>query len=305
MQGSSPSTSSRAASTPCGAASTATLASVYSAVAQRIYNGELRGNEVNVDLARITGSQELARALAGSDRAAVYAAVHGIVYHLHWHIVRLRVLRLGQVLADVGGPYIIAPVSGALTWRGRTVGTFVTSVQDDIGYVKLVSRFTGVPIDLYRNGAFLMGTLRPAPASVRNGRFVTVAGRSYQADVLDAQAFPSGTLEAVLFVPRAPRAIAERSCEDVRVLNGWGNVARHIASRFKPVDANYAALVDTLQGSSGGFAYVRSGYRRLAGGAAPATIPSNGVVSYRGRTWSVFSWEPVPPARVYLLTPSR
>ena len=290
--------------TPCGAASTATLAGVYSEVAQRIYNGELRGNEVGIDIAHITGSRELLSALAGSNQTAIYAAVHRIVYTPHWHIVRLRVLRGGRVLADVGGPYIIAPISGPLRWHGRTVGTFVTSVQDDIGYVKLVSRFTGVPIDIYRNGSFLMGTLRPAPGAVRDGQPVTVGGKSFEAHVLHAQAFPTGTLAAVLFVPRASGAVAARSCTDVRVLDGWGNVAKHIASRFSPLAANYTALVDTLQGSSGGFAYVRAGSRRLAGGSAPASIPSSGTIRYRGRSWSVFSWEPVPPARVYLLTPA-
>ncbi len=299
-----PSPPSAATPAPCGSASTATLAGVYSEVAQRIYNGELRGYEVGADIARITGSRELLSALAGSNQAAIHAAVHRIVYTPHWHIVRLRVLRGGRVLADVGGPYIIAPVSGPLRWHGRTVGTFVTSVQDDIGYVKLVSRFTGVPIDLYRNGSFLMGTLRPAPAGVRDGQFVTVGGKSFEAHVLRTRAFPTGMLAAVLFVPRASGAVAARSCTDVRVLDGWGSVAKHIASRYSPLAANYPALVDTLHGSSGGFAYVRAGSRLLAGGSTPASIPSSGAIRYRGRSWSVFSWEPVPPARVYLLTPA-
>ncbi len=290
------------ASSACGPASTATLASVYGSVAQRIYNGELHGNEVGVDIARITGYKPLLSALASSNVGAVREAVHKIVYTPHWHIVRLRVIQNGHVLADVGGPYIIAPVSGALRWHGRTVGSFVTSVQDDIGYVKLVSRFTGVPIDLYRGGSFLMGTLTPAPSSVSDGQSVVVSGRSYQAHVLDTLAFPSGTLKAVLFVPNASGAVAAQSCADV-TLRAWGDVARHIASRFSPLSANYQALVDTLQGSSGGFAYVRAGSQRLAGGAAPASLPQSGIVGYRGRSWSVFSWEPSPPARVYLLTP--
>ena len=73
-----------------------------------------------------------------------------IVYTPHWHIVRLRVMQGTRVLADVGGPYVIAPVTGTLEQHGRTLGRYVMSVQDDTGYVKLVSRFIGVPVELYR-----------------------------------------------------------------------------------------------------------------------------------------------------------
>src|SRR5665213_2397489 len=119
----------------CGAASTAITASVDAAVARGIYAAEIHSNEVSSDRAHVIGSQALRSALAGNDRAAVYAAVHAIVYAPHWHIVRLRVLKAGRVLVDVGGPDVIAPVSGTLRWKGRPVGSYVMSVQDDAGYV--------------------------------------------------------------------------------------------------------------------------------------------------------------------------
>ncbi len=298
----------RATSGRCGAASAEAIASVDARVAQRIYTGELRGSEVSADVAHINGDGELRSALASSNAAAVYAAVHTLVYTPHWHIVRLRVVKNGQVLADVGGPYIIAPVSGTLKWRGRKVGSYVMSVQDDVGYVKLISRFIGVPIDLYRtppapSGSFLMGTLQPAPSSVSSGQSVTVAGSTYEAHVLNTLAFPTGTLQAALFVPKPTSAMASRSCAAVRVA-AWGNVAKHIASRFTPLSAHYSDLVGTLKGSTAGLVYVRAGSKQLAGGVGPARIPHSGTVKYRGRSWSVFSWEPVPPARIYFLTPA-
>jgi len=290
-------------STPCAAASATTIAGVDATVAQTIYQGELHSREVRADIAHIAGSRELLSAVASSNATAAYAAVYTIVYTPHWHIVRLRVVRNGRVLADVGGPDIIAPVSGPLRLKGRVVGSFVMSVQDDLGYVKLVSRFIGVPIDLYRNGAFVMGTLQPAPASATTGAQVDVAGRKYQAHVLDALAFPSGALRVALFVPEPTSAVTGQSCAAVRVA-AWGSVAKHIAARFNPLAAHYRELVETLRGSTGGLAYVRAGSSRIAGGAGPARIPHSGTVSYRGRSWSVFSWEPVPPARIYLLTPA-
>jgi hypothetical protein len=48
---------------------------------------------------------------------------------------------------------------------------------------------------------------------------------------------------------------------------------------------------------------VRIGIRPIAGseGIGPAALPLSGTVSYLGRTWSVFSFAPTPPARIYLL----
>jgi hypothetical protein len=290
-----------APSSPCGAASAGTIAGVDAIVAQQIYAAELRGHEVSADIAHVIGSQMLLRALARNNQAAVSAAVHAIVYTPLWHIVRLRVERAGRVLADVGGPDVIAPISGALRWQGRTIGTYVMSVQDDVGYVKLVSRFIGVPIDLYRNGSFLMGTLQPPPAPVSSGASVSVGGRAYQARVLSAHSFPTGSLRVALLVPSPTSTFA--SCAAVRLAE-WGSVAMHIADRFSPLPAHYRDLIDILRSMTDGLAYVRSGSTRLAGGTGPSRVPDRGTVKYKGRSWSVFSWAPRPPARIYFLIPS-
>ncbi len=297
------SVSSSAASPACGAASASTIAGVDTTVAQGIYTAEIHSSEVRADISHITGSQALLSASASNNEAAVYAAVHGIVYTPHWHIVRLRVVKAGRVVADVGGPDVIAPVSGTLRWKGRTIGTYVMSVQDDVGYVKLVSRIIGVPIDLYRDRAFLMGTLQPAPSAVSAGSSVDVGGASYQVQLLSANAFPSGTLRVALLVPTPAPSVSSASCTSIR-LAAWGSIAMHVAARFKPLQAHYQDLVDVLHGTTGGPAFVLSGSTRIAGGAVPARIPARGIVSFAGRSWSVFSWEAVPPARIYFLTPS-
>ena len=94
-----------------------------------IYRNELAGTEVSFDLEQITGAADLLSAVAGHDRAGALKAVSRIVFHRHWHIVRLRALDAsGHLLADVGGPYVIAPVSGVLRsgrarrWQLRDVG---------------------------------------------------------------------------------------------------------------------------------------------------------------------------------------
>jgi hypothetical protein len=291
----------------CGAASAQTVASVYDRVARRIYEGEIHSAEVRVDVAHIASSRELLGALASSNAQAVHRAVYSIVYTPHWHIVRLRVTQNGHVLADVGGPYIIAPISGPLTVNGRKVGTYTMSVQDDVGYIKLVSRFIGVPIDLYGTphppGSFLMGTLKPAPVAIGDGAVVKVGGSAYYTRVLSAGAFPQGKLKVALFVPTSTQAESAQSCQSLR-LAAWANVVKHVAARFTPLDTQYQAFVGTLQGSTANPAYVRIGNRQIAGlNPGPPHIPHHGTVKYHGATWHVFSWSPHPPARIYMLTP--
>jgi hypothetical protein len=292
----------RTLSGPCGPATSSAIAGVDESVARRIYAAELRGYEVKADVGHITGSAELRAALQTSNQAAVYSAVHAIVYAPSWHIVRLRVLQKGRVLADVGGPDIIAPVSGVLRVRGKPVGSFVMSVQDDLGYTKLVSRFIGTPIDLYRGGSLVMGTLQPPPSSPSNRESLTVGHVKYKALVFSAAAFPTGTLKVALFVPAAASGLPGQSCAAVRSA-AWGAVATHVAARFTPLAGHYEDFAHTLQGVSDGLVFVRSGPKHLAG-AGPSRLPSSGTVKYRGRTWEVFSWKPVPSARIYFLTPA-
>jgi hypothetical protein len=282
----------------CGTQTAATIAAVQSVVAQRIYAGELRGTETRLDAARVAGYHPLLEALARGDQAGVRSAVHALVYKPHWHIVRLRVTSGGRVLADVGGPHILAPVRGTLRANGRALATYTMSVQDDLGYVKLVSRFIGAPIDIYQHGSFVMGTLNPAPAAPAPGASVAVAGVPYQALDIPVQAFPSGPLQATLFLPAAPSGL---SCAAVR-LAAWGSVARHVAARFKPLSPHLRDLADLVKTVTGARLLVRSGTRQIVAGG-PARLPQAGSVSYAGRRWAVYSWQPLPAVRAYLLTP--
>jgi hypothetical protein len=295
-------TSGQQTSLACAGSSTAAAAQVDVVVARGIYWGELSGRELREDVMRVRTDQALLAAVASGNTQAAAAAVSELVYKPGWHIVRLRVLHAGNVLADVGGPDVIAPVSGAMKYQGRRIGTFVISVQDDAGYVKLVSRFIGTPIDIYRGRSFLMGTLLPAPEAPSNGAATAVAGGADETRLAIAKAFPSGSLRIAQFVPRPPPAVARRSCDAVR-LWAWGSVAMHIASLFRPLASHYADLVGVLQAVTGGHAYVSAEGVRVAGAARPSQLPERGMVRLNGRTWQVYSWEPIPPARIYLLTP--
>src|SRR6185437_4372675 len=132
---------------PCGAPAAEVLATTAGSVAERIYAAEVRSSETDSDKRQIEGYGPLLSAVQSGDHAAIQTAVHHLVYS-HTHIVRLRVSRGSELLFDEGGPYILAPIAGRLRLHGKEVGHFVFSVQDDLGYIKLVTRFIGAPLVL-------------------------------------------------------------------------------------------------------------------------------------------------------------
>ena len=286
----------------CGIRSAAAVADVDEQVAQRIYRDELSGRETLADRAHVRQSGALLSALSSGNAAAIHAAVAAIVYTPHWHIVRLRVLRGGRVLADVGGPYVIAPVTGTLDLHGRTLGTYVMSVQDDTGYVKLVSRLIDVPIELYRGRSVLMGTLQPPPSLPRSEAPLALGRGTYVARVFTAGSFPSGTLTAALLIPRPGPAATALSCGQLQA-NAWGSVAMHVAARLALHATTYDELVRVVRATSGASVFVLSGGHSIAGGAPPRRLPQEGSVRVGGRLRWVFSWPATPQVRVYVLAP--
>lgn len=295
---------------PCGAAAQARVGSDYQSAAFAIYKGELDGPEVHVDAQHVLSSTALARSLAGADTAGVTAAVTKIVYHRHWHIVRLRVLTSsGTLVADVGGPSVIAPVHGEISYRGTTVGSYVMSVQDDVGYAKLVSRYTGLPVELYDRSVPLVGELLPAaeipPQLPAAGSSLTVNGVHYLARVYGVNAFPSGRSEVLLAVPRASAALASGSCLAVDA-TVYTAVAEHLASRLMlPREAAVFVAVDHAFDSSK-LMFVRAGSRTVAGSVgvpAPPQIPLSGTIAYLGKRWLVNSFVPASGTRIYILYP--
>jgi hypothetical protein len=298
-------------SPPCGASTQSTVTAAYLASTMEIYGEELDSPEVHDDLAHITAAADLATAVANDDVAATLAATTRIVYHPAWHIVRLRVISSsGQVLADVGGPSILAPVRGSITYHGGVVGSFVMSVQDDLGYEKLVTRFTALPIELYKGGKPLMGRDLPAadvpPRDPPNGTRMKVAGKAAISESYNVLAFPTGQTRVLIAVPPATAALAQNSCAVVNGLT-YGVISTDLAKLFKlPQDAQrYVDLNHAFDNQK--LTFVRQGATQVAssdGQLGPTAIPTSGTVVYNGESWFVYSFVPTDPhLRVYLLFP--
>ncbi|HEX2016456.1 MAG TPA: hypothetical protein VGN69_07160 [Solirubrobacteraceae bacterium] len=183
---------------PCGASTQETRALVLGMVARRIYQGELSGSAVQAAVRHVSASRRFSRAIARGDRAEARASIIAF-FTTHLHVVRVRVLRGGRPLVDVGGPAVLAPVSVPIRRGGRQIGVAVIAVQDDAGYVKLVHRFTGAKVVLYRDGQRVMGTLHPGPRSPPPDGEVSYHGHSFRSYSFTGTAFPSGPLQISLF----------------------------------------------------------------------------------------------------------
>jgi hypothetical protein len=292
---------------PCGAAAPRVLAAAAGTVARRIYAGEMTGTETRSDQRQVETDTALLRAVASGERGAVASAVTALVYS-HTHIVRLRVTRGSTVLADVGGPYILAPVGGSLRLGGRTIGHYVLSVQDDLGYVKLVSRFIGAPL-VMRAGSRQIpveGQSASPPASIPNLGPVRIAGATYEAFSFDAQAYPSGPLRISLLLALRARLLLE-SCAAIKS-GELGRTTQRISRRFSLSPANLSTYVKLAASLTGGLVYVRSGSRQLAGStpAAPSRLPLGGPVKRGGTTYFVYSFQAptsIGRVRVFHLSP--
>jgi hypothetical protein len=343
---------------PCAAATAQTLISIDGNVAERIYRDELVGIGTIADQHQVEENGPLLKALArvsalakdgapvrsgvpakGSAAAsrgapakgngagagavkeaanAVTEAVHQLVYS-HTHIVRLRVLQGGKLLADIGGPYIIAPVGGSLRYHGRVVGTYLLSVQDDLGFVGLERRLIGVPLILHVGAVRvpLQGTTRTGSVAIPNRGAVVIRGARFQAYSFDAKAFPTGVVRISLLLPlrRGSGAGGEPSagggsagggsalsCSAVKVAE-VGRIARLIWLRFVLDGSSDSSFVTFTQSHTGALTYLREGIRQIAGSTHPSPpgLPESGTVRYRGTTYGVTSFiaqDPAKPTRV-------
>jgi hypothetical protein len=294
-----------AQATACGPATLSTLGTIDAGVANNIYRGELGGSETQVDIGHVTTAPDLLAAVAADNPAATMSAVKRLVYHPFWHIVRLRVLDAGgKVLADFGGPYVIAPVSGSLRSGGQVIGSYVLSVQDDVGFTKLESRAVGDPIGIYLGGKRAVELGGDFPLAKPSGSTLSLDGVAYALTSLTYNAFPTGTLVAVLAVPAPALTLSAQSCANV-ALGETERVVKRIAARFHPLAARYGNFVETVHADTGATVVVRIGLRAIAGseGPGPPALPESGPVNYQGRIWSVFSFAPTPPARIFVLIP--
>ncbi len=187
----------------CGSSPAQTVANILGPVAERIYAHEALSHSALETIAYIARSPAFVAAVAAADPVMTRAAIITF-FRSHRHIVRVRALRGGQLVNDVGGPFALAPVSGTLQVNGHPIGQFVTAIQDDAGYVALTRAYTGAQVILRAGSEQIpSSTLSPGPAWIPDHGALLYQGRTYEAYSFTGTAFPTGTLRISLLVPIA------------------------------------------------------------------------------------------------------
>jgi hypothetical protein len=145
-------------------------------VARRIYQQEADGAVGHAAVRRIARDPALLSALRRGDAAALRAAALRQLFNPGKHVVRLSVVGDGRPLTDVGGAFVVAPAR--LKVRGGDV--VEASMQDVVGYVKLVHRLTGAQVVVRGVPGHVESSLPAAArASLPAAGDATVAGHAY------------------------------------------------------------------------------------------------------------------------------
>jgi hypothetical protein len=184
---------------------TATQADTLAQVAQRIYQQEVTGTVARAAARRVARDPALDRALADGNAKALRAEALRQLFAPGKHVVRLRVLRGRRVLTDVGGRFVVGEAAAELRAPdGRSTWRVEVSLQDVLGFRKLVNRLTGADV-VIRGSAGHVETSLPAAAtaSLPASGTVTLQGRSYAVREFSEHGFGGEPLRVWLLVPAA------------------------------------------------------------------------------------------------------
>jgi hypothetical protein len=207
-EGASPST---ATSTPTASASPAPggvdvaqiRADAYAVVAQRLYREEAAGPAGRRNAARIARDQRFLGALESGRAAAIRAAALHELFLPVKHVVRIRVVRGGHTVVDVGGSFVSGSEGVELRApNGADLGRLEISMQDILGLTKLVRRLTPAEVIVRGRAGHVLAS-PPSLANVslpRSGR-VTIGGRQWAVSSFTRTGFAGEPLRISVLVP--------------------------------------------------------------------------------------------------------
>jgi hypothetical protein len=153
--------------------------------ARAVYDGQVRGAHSLTVLHRVGSDPILLSDLQAGRLAAAraYVARQFPKVWYHWHVSRLRITQGNQLVSELGVPFVLPPSQMPLRGpSGRAVGTLQVSMQDEIGFVRLMHRrYAPVQVVIRSQGASHLRTSMHAAAFVKlpASGSVKLGGRHY------------------------------------------------------------------------------------------------------------------------------
>jgi hypothetical protein len=155
------------------------------AVARAVYAGQVGGAHSLAVLHKVGADRTLLRLLGSVQVSAArtYVAQKFPRVWYHWHVSRMRVSQGSQTVTEIGVPFVLPPSQMVLRGSGgRAVGTLQVSMQDEIGFVRLMHRrYPSVQAILRGQGPSHLRTSMHAAAGVKlpASGSVSIGGRRY------------------------------------------------------------------------------------------------------------------------------
>jgi hypothetical protein len=154
------------------------------AAAIRQYTAETSGGKTKNLLHKIGNDPTLLRTLESGNLNATraYVAKQFANVWYHWHVSRMRILQGSRIVTENGVPFVVAPSQMTLRGTGgRSLGTLQVSIQDEIGFVRLMHRSNPIDVVVRGQSASHVRTSLPAATNVQlpSQGSVTIAGQRY------------------------------------------------------------------------------------------------------------------------------
>lgn len=193
----------------------------------RAYREGVSSERTRSALSFIARSIPLRKAVERDDPQATRTAAQALI--ATGHMTNLRVLRGGQVLADVGAPDALAPLHGSITGAsGGPIGTFVTSVWADNGFVDEASGIAEGIAALRENGRSIAGSFALEEGELAPQGMLTAKGTAYAYTSFPAAAYPTGQLRVYLLKSISTIAPMCAATSQDTLVNTLSRVARLI-----------------------------------------------------------------------------
>ena len=153
----------------------------------------------SVEVRRVQRDPALLRAVAAREPVATRRAVESL---LNQHIVRLRVSAGGQLLSDVGGPYVLAPVRAPLAPRRAHDRRLRALDPGRRGLWRLTKRLAGPRrAHVHGPGHWSRTASARTPGGCPPSGTYHYRGRTFRVYTLNAESFPSGPLKIDVLIP--------------------------------------------------------------------------------------------------------